>query len=182
MTGQNMLETWKPVVGYEGLYEVSDQGRIRSLPRAVVRSDGRTMRLKGKVLACAPNNTGYRTVILNKAGTRPKSTFVHRVVLETFEGPPPEGKTQVLHGPGGKLDNSPGNLRWGTPLENEQDKRKFGFQYWRERTHCKHGHEYTPENTIRYGNNPARVCRACIRERSRRAYAKIKALRERSSE
>jgi hypothetical protein len=65
------------------------------------------------------NDKGYLRVFLrlNKCTSR---RYVHRLILETFVGPCPLGM-ECLHGPGGKLDNSIGNLRWGTPIENRLD-------------------------------------------------------------
>ena len=79
-------EVWKPVVGYEGLYEVSDQGRVRSLN---YRNTGKTELLKLNI-----SNSGYKCVILSKYG-KVSNHFVHRLVAEAFI--PNEKKYPVIN-------------------------------------------------------------------------------------
>ena len=74
-------ERWLPVVGWEGLYEVSDLGRVRSLPRNTTR---------GRVLRANPAANGYRQATVFRQG-HPKSVYVHHLVAEAFIGPRPEG-------------------------------------------------------------------------------------------
>lgn len=111
-------EEWRAVVGREGEYEVSDLGRVRSLDRVITVPDNRwggtrTLRLRGRVLKPGTNTHGYLFVMLGRDHER----TVHRLVLEAFAGPCPEG-LEALHGPGGKLDNRPQNLSWGTREKN----------------------------------------------------------------
>jgi NUMOD4 motif/HNH endonuclease len=115
-------EEWRPVnaPGFEGIYEVSDLGRVRSLPR-VIRQRNRwgwcEHTRPGRTLKPVITGTGYRQVGLCKDGVQ-KVAFVHRLVLEAFAGPCPEGQ-EALHGPGGSLDNRwPENLQWGTHSTN----------------------------------------------------------------
>jgi hypothetical protein len=112
-------ERWLPVVGYEGLYEVSDLGRVRSLPRQTARGI-----LGGRVLKPQPNTGGYLMVRTSRQSKCP-TRLVHRLVLEAFVGPCPDGM-ETLHGPGGKLDNRLVNIRWGTPVENQRDMIRDG--------------------------------------------------------
>lgn len=114
-----MQELWAPVVGYEGLYEVSDLGRVRSLDHF---KSGR--QFKGRKLKPAPNSGGYLTVGLCKNGSKLSKT-VHCLVAAAFLGPRPEG-LQVRHGLRGKLDNSLANLCYGTPKQNEEDRIRDG--------------------------------------------------------
>lgn len=110
-------EEWRPVAGFEGLYEVSDHGRVRS-----VRAGNHVnKRLQGKVLKERTNKVGYPVVSLYRGGkaTRKERT-VHRLVLEAFVGPAPDG-CEVLHGDGTKINNHLSNLRWGTRSENMRD-------------------------------------------------------------
>lgn len=79
------MENWKPIKGYEGLYEVSDEGRIRSLDRIVKHSEGHTRIQKGKLIALKTNNKGYLIVILSKDGVT-STKLVHRIVYESFHG------------------------------------------------------------------------------------------------
>lgn len=97
-----MEEVWKPVKGYEGLYEVSDMGRVRGLK-------------SGKVLR--PGNSGrYDFVVLVKDGKR-KDMYVHRIVANTFI-PNPNGLLEVNHIDENKTNNRAENLEWCTRLEN----------------------------------------------------------------
>jgi hypothetical protein len=110
------VENWLPVIGYEGLYEVSDLGRVRSEPRTGTY---------GGLLAMTPRGSGYLSVHLS-AGGRQRRRAVHLLVLEAFAEPRPAGQV-ARHGPGGKLDNRwPANLCWGTPPENMADKVRDG--------------------------------------------------------
>jgi NUMOD4 motif/HNH endonuclease len=122
-----MTERWLPVCGYEGLYEVSDCGRVRSLDRIVGSSNrwGPLQRsIRGRILSPHIGSHGYLQVALGKEG-QPKIHYVHRLVGEAFLGPLPPGQ-QTRHGPSGKLDNCLANLSYGTPEENHQDKIRDG--------------------------------------------------------
>lgn len=116
-----MIEEWRPVVGYEGFYEVSSLGRIKSVERIVPNGRGGCKRMKAKFLT--PNghrSQRYLSITLSKE-SRVKRLSVHRVVLEAFIGPCPDGM-EALHGDGGPYDNRLQNLRWGTRTENCNDK------------------------------------------------------------
>lgn len=116
-----MTESWKPVVGYEEFYEVSDAGRVRSLTRRTpvgVRV-GRILKPRRH------KNGGHRYVQLCRDGGCVSRT-VHRLVLETFLGPRPEGM-EACHFP----DRDPGNnrlanLRWDTSAANKADAVRHG--------------------------------------------------------
>ena len=106
------VEIWKPVVGYEGLYEVSNLGRVKSLPRK---------KCKGNILK--PHiNKGYEYVHLCKNG---KSYYakVHRVVAEAFLQTIPN-KNHVNHIDGNKTNNAVSNLEWCTATENLKHARE----------------------------------------------------------
>jgi hypothetical protein len=107
-------ENWLPVVGWEEHYMVSDLGNIRSFHK------GGRPRLHGDCLAPSPSalsSEGRLTVALYRKGER-KTVYVHRLVLEAFVGPCPEG-CEALHGPGGPLSNCLGNLSWGSRSQNQ---------------------------------------------------------------
>lgn len=160
MAGSSDLTAWRPVWGYEGLYEVSAAGVVRSVDRTVDYRNGRSVRLKGKVLS--PKYQGhYWRVGLSKSGIA-YTWCVHRLVCEAFHGERPDGAV-VRHLNGNYLDNRAENLCWGTWAENSADMVRHG-RSGASRTHCKHGHEFTPENTRT--SQGKRECRACDRLRS----------------
>ena len=103
------LEIWKPVVGFEGRYEVSNLGNIRSLNYH--RKKGLT-----KILSQFPDKGGYMRVRFCEHG-RMFTAKVHRVVAESFL-PNPEGKREVNHIDGNTKNNALSNLEWVTPSEN----------------------------------------------------------------
>lgn len=100
-----MTERWLPVVGFEGLYEVSDLGRIRNS--------------SGQIFRCGPNKQGYPKVTLHK-NNKPHQFLVHVLVLTAFEGPKPDG-CETCHKNHNRGDARLENLRWGTPTENKQE-------------------------------------------------------------
>lgn len=112
-----MSEFWKPVLDWEGLYEVSNLGNVRSLPRQTRRG----MRGGNAIGHYVRKHDGYPEVMLC-AGERKQKRFVHHLVLETFIDRCPEGE-EALHGPGGKLDASLTNLKWGTRAKNVGEDR-----------------------------------------------------------
>lgn len=125
-----MSERWLPVVGYEGLYEVSDMGRVRSLDRAIVvmmpggwkTASGSTIRhYRGRVLRQHVGSDGHPTVNLSRDGEQP-TRQVHVLMLEAFAGPRPPGQ-EARHLNDIKTDNRwPENLCWGTRKENFADR------------------------------------------------------------
>lgn len=115
-----MTENWQPVTGWEGLYEVSDQGRVRSFDRV----DRLGRRRRGRVLSLFVNNHGYLSVCLAD-GSRRGPRSVHNLVIEAFKGPRLNGYV-VRHGPGGQHDNRICNLSYGTHSQNESDKHRDG--------------------------------------------------------
>lgn len=140
-------EEWRAVVGFEGRYEVSDQGRVRT-----VLTDGFRPRKFGH------STTGRAQVSLGRGVT----ANVHVIVAAAFIGPRPEGM-HVCHSNGDHLDNRAANLRYDTPSGNERDKRLHGTSHEANKTHCPSGHAYNDENT-RICPDGSRKCRACHRE------------------
>jgi len=116
MTKIVSLEEWKPIEGYEGFYEVSNLGRVRSVDRVVERKDGKYKKCKGVLFKPGLQNKGYLYVNLAKEG-KYKTYLVHRLVAVAFLGQPPEGHV-VCHGPKGKQCNKVSNLSWGTIQQN----------------------------------------------------------------
>ena len=119
-----MIERWRDVAGYEGFYQVSDQGRVRSVSRVVPHKRYGSMKLKGRILRPGPCGSGHVQVVLCKDGVK-RYALVHRLVLASFVGPCPAGK-ECLHGPAGVSDNSVSNLKWGSHKENGSDMRRDG--------------------------------------------------------
>lgn len=157
-----MTETWKPVVRYEGLYEVSDQGRVRSLDRTEHCKDGLIRRRKGRTRIPAKNRYGYPIVGLCKDG-KMKTKTIHRLVLEAFVGPCPDG-LECLHKDGAPENNTIENLKWGSHSENTLDTVRHGRHRNTIKSHCPRGHDLSPQNTRKRRGHPGkRECLACNR-------------------
>lgn len=160
-----MSELWLPVVGYRGLYEVSNWGRVRSLPREVPGRNGSVRNIGGVELLPSKLNTGRLQVTLYSNGKCAKFS-VHRLVAEAHI-PNPECLPFVLHWDDNPENNHMDNLRWGTRSDNVLDTVRLGTHHMSKRTNCKNGHEYTPENTGP-GARGSRRCRECSRNNKRR--------------
>lgn len=169
-------EEWRPIPGYEGIYEVSDTGRVRSVDRYVPPGAGVTPRFRrGGMRAPRSDAKGYKYVPLYSAG-QVKSWQVHRLVLLAFVGPPPEEGRYALHNNGVSSDNRLCNLRWGSPSANILDSVAHGTHFNGSKTHCKRGHEFTPENTRR-NRGGGRACRQCVKKQKRARYVATLATR-----
>jgi hypothetical protein len=101
---------WKPIAGYEGLYEVSAEGEVRSFPRPTT---------PGGVLRPCRVGAGYHSVMLSKDG-KTKRHLVHRLVLAAFVRPPQTGEC-AMHLNDTPADNRLSNLRWDTFKTNSRD-------------------------------------------------------------
>lgn len=118
------VEVWKDIKGWEGLYQVSDLGRVRSLPSRIYGSHGPVNR-KGRVLSMG-GSARYSRVRLSRPGLgKGVVRMVHDLVLEAFVGPKPRGR-EVCHGPLGRYKNTLSNLRYDTRSENVRDQYRFG--------------------------------------------------------
>lgn len=166
-------ESWKPVVGYEDYYEVSDYGRVRSLDRECWNGAGWWTK-PGRLMKLPLNGDGYHLVSLSVKG-KAKSYKVHRLVLEAFEGPCPEGM-EGAHNNGIPTDNRLVNLRYCTHQKNNDDKNihgtsqahrvKAGVHYPARLKDCKRGHVLAMPNLAEHAL-PARRCLACKRTHMR---------------
>ena len=162
-------ERWLPIPGYEGYYEVSDYGRVRSVDRIIHSSKRNPFRLRGAMMTPTTRPDGYAVVPLSKSGSR-QMARVNMLVLEAFVGPRP-GTSHACHNDGNSTNNSLTNLRWDTVAENNRDLVRHGVHNNARKTHCPRGHEYSPENTYVTPSRPtARYCRACKRERETNAH------------
>lgn len=119
-------EIWKDVVGYEGRYQVSDQGHVKTLTRKVYRSDGRLHYVqREKILAGSPSGNGYPMVNLGSGSGKSAMKYVHELILQAFVGSRETGM-ECRHLDGNRLNNWLGNLKWGTSKEQADDRRRHG--------------------------------------------------------
>jgi hypothetical protein len=122
-----MEETWKPVIGWETLYEVSDRGRVRSITRTVESYGGRMRSAPATVLVAHPvSRHGYLGVRLSGHG-KVETFAVHRLVALAHLGPRPDGKT-INHIDGNKKNNSVANLEYCSQAENNQHALHTGLR------------------------------------------------------
>lgn len=112
---------WRPIQGYEGLYDVSSDGRVRSWS---TRLEADTGGLWPALIVLGKNRSGYPTVSLWKAQVA-KTRMVHQLVAAAFIGPRPRGLI-TLHGDGTRDNNHFTNLRYGTHYDNYMDSVKHG--------------------------------------------------------
>ena len=112
-----MSEVWVDIPDFEGLYQVSNIGRVRSLDRVVTYKDGRKCKHKGRVLKPYINNKGYEYLTLSNDG-RGNTKTVHRLVLEAFKPHVNMSDLEVNHMDGNKLNNHLTNLEWLTRRDN----------------------------------------------------------------
>jgi hypothetical protein len=119
------MERWRDVVGYEGLYQVSDQGKVRSVDRVVSHGRYGAANLKGRILRLMlASRCGHLGLTLYNGGVG-QIVKVHRLVAAAWIGPCPVGY-EVRHGPNGITNNSVSNLSYGTRSENNYDERRDG--------------------------------------------------------
>ena len=156
---------WKPVPGFEGSYEVSDTGLVRSLDRTIetVSRTGRPymQRRPGRILK--PGKVGTNNhlhVVLEGRVDR----SVHHLVLEAFIGPCPPG-LMARHADDDPTNNNLRNLSWGTRSYNSYDAIRNGRHWQVNKTHCINGHPLSGDNLL--PNLKHRKCRACARRRQR---------------
>lgn len=118
---QMKTNNWKPVLGWEGFYEVCETGDVRSIARENRRNK---LILGGSVLKKILGSRGYYVVNLTSPGRR-KQYFLHKIVLEAFCGQAPSGM-EACHNDGNPLNCHIDNLRWDTKSNNHKDKIKHG--------------------------------------------------------
>lgn len=159
------MERWKAIVGYEGIYEVSSLGGVRSLDR--YSSSGR--RLKGATLPQFRTPHGYLRVGLCKQG-KTRTELVHPLVLEAFVGPRPEG-CDCCHLNDVPDDNRLENLRWGTRSQNILDSVRNGNHINARKTHCIRGHQLSGANLYVAEKTGKRHCKTCASDSQKRRLA-----------
>lgn len=150
-----MTEEWRPIPGYEGRYDVSDHGNVRSwipyrslpLPRLRTQTQDR----------------GYFSVMLYDAQGAHRLRRVHQLVALAFHGPPPFPDAEVRHLDGTRDNNRAGNLLYGSRSENALDSVRHGTNFHTRKTHCPKGHEFDAEYETETGRR--RRCLVCQRAR-----------------
>lgn len=148
---------WRPAVGFEGFYEVSSDGRVRSLSRVVASVTG-TRAVRGRVLA--KKRIGkYLGATLSVRGVH-TYCYIHRLVATAFLGEPESGQ-EVRHLDGDGTNNDHRNLAWGTHSENAFDMVGHGTHRNARKTHCIRGHEFTEDNIYWVGIR--RHCVTCTK-------------------
>lgn len=160
-------EKWRQVPGFDGRYEVSNWGKVRSNEATFYDKIGRRRRMPGRTLKATIVPEGYSKVWLFSSGGK-SYLYVHRLVLEAFVGACPDG-FYGCHWDDDKGHNCVGNLRWAHPSENNRDAVRNGTHGMSNRTHCPQGHPYSEENTYEYfhGGVNVRRCKLCTNARGR---------------
>ena len=161
------MTEWRWVRGYEGIYAISDDGRIwstKTLKLLTLRPDP-----KSGYLFAAPRHLGVRIFF-----------YAHREVLRAFVGEPPKDKPWCLHNNDVRTDNRLSNLRWGSREENVSDWVYVNKRHpSRRKTHCPLGHPLEAPNLspekLRLGH---RKCRACTNGRAFSQHRKIPFIKE----
>lgn len=157
-------EQWRDIPGYEGLYQVSDHGRVKSLDR-IVHSKTGPRRHRGRIMKFAEGPGGRWQVMLSSTKGERKQKRVHRLVLEAFVGPCPPGM-ECCHWDDDPKNNHLSNLRWDTRSANKYDSVRNGTHANAVKTHCPNGHKLEEPNLEKWQKKSGyRKCLACQRAR-----------------
>lgn len=165
--GYMTREEWRDVVGYEGFYQVSDQGRVRSVDRYIGHNKGGKRLWRGRMLKPSKTPEGYNSVALYKNGKQ-CTFYIHRLVAEAFLEPDPS-RLHVDHINAIRNDNRAENLRWVTPSENNKHIMELGNRNVEQmRAHgCaivkKHGTPTPPKPVIRSDGAWYKSCASAAR-------------------
>ena len=148
-------EIWKPIKGYEGLYEISNFGNVRSLDRVIICKDGRRFPFKGKPKTVYMNRNGYLQVNLHK-GNKLRHKEIHRLIAESFIEN--ENNLPVVnHIDENRSNNDISNLEWCTEEHNyNYSKHKLVGLIKKHKTN-------TGEHHISKSKNGKRKYRVCFR-------------------
>ncbi|MBA8773108.1 endonuclease [Staphylococcus schleiferi subsp. coagulans] len=121
-----MEEVWKDVPGYEGYYQVSNTGKVRSVDRVIEYKDGRVFKYPTKILKSKADTRGYLQVGFSVKGKNTNHR-IHRLVAETFLEKPNIELISVNHIDGVKTNNNLDNLEWVSYSENTRKGYKIGL-------------------------------------------------------
>lgn len=116
---------WKDVVGYEGYYEVSNTGLVRSVDRCVNSRWGSPKKLKGKLMKPYTNRYGYKMIVLTRLGKK-RHQSIHQLVGKAFIENP-ESLETINHKDGNKLNNFVDNLEWSSFCDNHKHAISIGL-------------------------------------------------------
>ena len=166
-------EIWKDILGYEGSYQISTHGRVKSLDRYVVYSNDSVRFYKGKILKQSHNNQGRPQVVL-KRNSKSHTFSVQHLMSYAFMGERPKGYV-ICHNDGNMLNNNIENLRYDKIRENSIDMYRHGYKVTigklsiedvvRIRELYKTGKYLQKELAKMYGVNPSNISRAIKSER-----------------
>lgn len=168
---------WRTIPGWEGLYEVSEDGQVRTVTHTVMRSNGAPQTVRQRMLKPFPSTgRGYETYKLYRDG-KGQSYYVHTLVALAFIGPRPSPDVDICHWDDDRANNHYSNLRYGTKSENMRDRVRNRKHHHTVKTHCPQGHEYSGDNLVfrRTRTGVARVCRTCRKARQLRWYYRQRA-------
>ena len=137
-------EEWRDIKGYEGLYQVSNMGRVKSLERTVIRKNGSEQHRKERILKPRKDGHGYLRVNLSNGRGNKKDSKIHRLVCEAFHENP-ENKPCVNHIDENKTNNTASNLEWCTYKENNNHGTRLARMA---KAKSKPLAQYTPEGEL----------------------------------
>lgn len=171
MRESNGTELWAPIPSYEGYYEASTAGQVRSIDRLIYYKDGRTRLHPGRLLSPTPHvRSGHLIVKLWMANLE-TPRYVHQLVLESFVGPCPPNM-EGRHIDDDPANNNISNLCWGSRRENMLDRQRNGIDHGRNKVCCPRSHLLVLPNLVgkdlRKGH---RSCLACARAKCNEYYA-----------
>lgn len=119
-------EEWKDVIGYEGFYQISNMGRVKSLERNIIQWRGGNIYKRKRILIQSFNRDGYLHVKFHKAGKKCNKS-VHRLVGQYFVGNK-NNYSDINHKKGVKMDNRASELEWCTKSQNTQHAYDTGLK------------------------------------------------------